>query len=342
MLQLLSLPILLLASTSSLQAANAPNSNPRAQSQQITGTVPNSYVVVWKDGANITEHLDWLADHVHNNFVPVIPGEDMPVITPLNVPDDTAIGIQGYTLHAEESFAKTIATHEAVDYVQPDIFHMAFATQKPAPWNLQTISDKPTDNATYAFPDTAGEGRARWGASFVEGGTMFDADGHGTHCAGTVASTTFGVAKKSSVVAVRVLDSKGVGTTASIIQGINYVIAASMKKESNSTTTTPPAKVLKSVISMSLGGSKDFALEHAISSAVNFGIPVVVASGNSGTDVPSCFQSPAGATDAFAVGASDIGDNWASFSSGGPCVRVVAPGVNIESLWIDGTSVNLT
>lgn len=147
-----------------------------------------------------------------------------------------------------------------------------------------------------------------------------DCNGHGTHVAGTVGGSTFGVAKDVNLVAVRVLDCQGSGTYAAVIAGVDYVTG-------NHTTGS-------AVANMSLGGPTSSALDAAIRNSIADGVTYVVAAGNgnrAGVGQDACKFSPARVTEAITVGATDNTDRKAGFSNYGPCVDWFAPGVNILS-----------
>jgi oryzin len=148
-----------------------------------------------------------------------------------------------------------------------------------------------------------------------------DENGHGTHCSGTIAGSTYGVAKKANLVAVKVLDKDGSGSNSGVISGIQWV--------GNNAAA-------RSVLSMSLGGSYSSAVNSAVKSTVNKGVTVVVAAGNSDDDASN--YSPASESTAITVGAIDADDNRASFSNYGSLVDVFGPGVNILSSWIGSTT----
>lgn len=141
-----------------------------------------------------------------------------------------------------------------------------------------------------------------------------DCHGHGTHVAGTVAGKTVGVARQAIIHPVRVLNCQGSGTLQGIVDGLEWVIKN--KKD--------PA-----VINMSLGGGANDAFDTATQNAINAGITVVVAAGNSSDD--ACKYSPARVPGAVTVAASTKTDTQASFSSFGKCVDIYAPGENINS-----------
>ncbi len=158
-------------------------------------------------------------------------------------------------------------------------------------------------------------GRAIWGTNATGDGNNTDCNGHGTHVAGTIGGNSYGIAKATNLVSVKVLGCTGSGSWSGVIAGINWVI--------NDHT------VGKAVANMSLGGSASSSLDTAISNLVNDGVVTVVAAGNEGRD--ACKSSPARAPKAITVAASDSGDRFASFSNHGKCVDVIAPGVGITS-----------
>ncbi|MEN8376051.1 MAG: S8 family serine peptidase [Gemmatimonadota bacterium] len=155
-------------------------------------------------------------------------------------------------------------------------------------------------------------GRARAGFDAL-GGDASDCNGHGTHVAGTIGGSTYGVAKGVELVAVRVLDCNGAGTVSGVIAGLDWILAEGAA----------------GVVNMSLGGGASDAFDEAVAGLTAAGFPVVVAAGNSGAD--ACDVSPARAPSAVTVGASDGADDRAPFSNYGDCVDLFAPGVNVLS-----------
>ncbi|XP_022091390.1 uncharacterized protein LOC110979676 [Acanthaster planci] len=147
-----------------------------------------------------------------------------------------------------------------------------------------------------------------------------DCNGHGTHCAGTVGGEVFGIAREANLFGVKVLGCGGSGTTAGVIDGMDFVAKEGER----------PA-----VASMSLGGGASTAMDEAVARLFDADVTVSVAAGNSYGD--ACSSSPARAKEAITVGATDIEDQKAAFSNYGKCVDIFAPGVDIPSLWIDGT-----
>lgn len=163
-------------------------------------------------------------------------------------------------------------------------------------------------------------GRAKWGATFGNGFKDADGNGHGTHVAGTIAGTRFGVAKYASIIAVKVLNDKGRGQTSDIIAGVDWAVTQAL-------STGRP-----SVFSISIGGIPDDVMDAAVNRAVAMGMHVVVSAGNSGVD--SSNQSPARATDVITVGATNISDSRWESSNFGPGVDIYAPGQDVTSAWI--------
>jgi serine protease len=165
------------------------------------------------------------------------------------------------------------------------------------------------------------------GANFIDT-VAGDGNGHGTHVAGTVGGTTFGVAKAVTIVPVKVLDASGSGSTASVVSGVDW--AANDKRIPNS----------KKVINLSLGGGISSTLDAAVANAVAAGVTVVVAAGNNNAD--ACNTSPARAPSVITVGATSSTDARASFSNFGACVDIFAPGSSIVSAAPGGGSRTLS
>lgn len=145
----------------------------------------------------------------------------------------------------------------------------------------------------------------------------------GTHVAGTIGGSTFGVAKRVLIHGVKILDRNGDGTTSALVQAISHI--------------TQNAPHGRSIINLSLTGPRSETIDNALSMAVRqHGIPVFASAGNSGDD--ACNYSPAANPDVFTVGASDNHDGIPPFSSYGQCVRIYAPGAGITSSWVDNKS----
>lgn len=167
-------------------------------------------------------------------------------------------------------------------------------------------------------------GRARAGADFInESGGNADMNGHGSHCAGIVGGGTLGVAPGASLVGVKVLCAGGSGSTAGVIRGLQWA-------ESDS-------RGFAAVMSVSIGGNTNAALNRAFANVAKENI-VVVAAGNSNSD--ACRFSPAGAGGqgrsggVISVGSTTSNDSRSSFSNHGACVDIWAPGSAILSVGI--------
>jgi len=173
-------------------------------------------------------------------------------------------------------------------------------------------------------------GRTAAGASFVTDtnwpGTA-DGNGHGTHVASTVAGTTYGIAKRCTIIPVKVLSAAGSGTNAGVINGVDWV------------RTTRASRGRPGVANMSLGGGASAALDNAVNSAAAT-VAFVVAAGNENQN--ACNVSPARATGAITVGSTTNTDARSSFSNFGTCVDVFAPGSNILGAWYGSTTATNT
>ncbi|WWD21497.1 hypothetical protein CI109_105983 [Kwoniella shandongensis] len=187
------------------------------------------------------------------------------------------------------------------------------------------------------------EGRAKWGKTIPKNDVDKDGNGHGTHCAGTIASRKYGVAKAAEVVAVKVLGSNGSGSMSDVVAGVLWAAeraADAAAAAAGELVATGKTKYKGSVANMSLGGGKAKSLDDAVNAAVDAGLHFAVAAGNDNKD--ACNYSPAAAEKAVTVGASTLGDERAYFSNHGKCVDIFAPGLNILSTWTGGNQTTNT
>ncbi|KAF2657881.1 elastase-like serine protease [Lophiostoma macrostomum CBS 122681] len=254
-------------------------------------------------------------------------------------------GFNGFAGSVSASTVSKLQQTDAVEWIQQDaqVHSMEFLQEAGAPWGLGRISHTDPGNTTYVYDSSAGEGtcsyvidtgilithpefegRAEWLENFTGDGSDTDGYGHGTHVAGTIGSKTYGVAKKTKLYAVKVLDSTGSGTYAGVIAGIQYAA------QDQQTRDCPKG----SVANMSLGGSFSQAVNDAVAAAVAAGLFFGIAAGNSNADAADF--SPASTPEACTVAASDQSDAKASFSNYGAVVDIWAPGVNVLSTWNDG------
>ncbi|HEX5781738.1 MAG TPA: S8 family peptidase [Solirubrobacteraceae bacterium] len=249
--------------------------------------------------------------------------------------------INGFAAALDAKQLRALRSSARVAYVEPDRIVTADATQDMDaagdPWGLDRI-DQPalplsrtyTYNALAAnvhayvidtglqtgHPDFGGRAQNVFDAL---GGSGNDCHGHGTHVAGTIGGTTYGVAKNVRLRGVRVLGCTGSGSTSGIIRALDWVRQNHVK----------PA-----VANMSLGGGRSTALNNATTSLSNAGVFVAVAAGNE--NQLACNVSPASTPAAYTTAASDRSDRRASFSNYGSCVDGYAPGVSIKSAWLSG------
>ena len=221
---------------------------------------------------------------------------------------------------------------------QDQVVTVTATQQNPPAWGLDRsdarsgLDNAYTYNATGAgvnvyvidtgidpnHPDFGGRATAAHDV-FNDGQNGIDCEGHGTHVAGTVGSTTYGIAKGASLFGVRVLDCEGSGSNAGVIAGVDWVAANAQK----------PASA-----NMSLGGGFSQALNDAVESLVASGVPTAVAAGNGFFGLFSedaCTKSPASAPSALTVSITDKSDSKVSWGGFGPCVDLFAPGAGITS-----------
>jgi subtilisin family serine protease len=248
--------------------------------------------------------------------------------------------LRGFEVSVGATAAARIAADPSVAYVEQNHTVHIMDTQANPPWGLDRIDQRNLPlSSSYTYPNTAPNvhayiidtgirfthaqfgGRAASGFDAIDGGSADDCNGHGTHVAGTVGGSTYGVAKQVSLVGVRVLNCQGSGTNAQVVGGIDWVTAHAIK----------PA-----VANMSLGGGANTAIDNAVANSINSGVTYAIAAGNGdifGNRQNACNYSPARVAAAITVGATQSNDAAASFSNLGTCVDILAPGVSILSSW---------
>jgi subtilisin family serine protease len=307
--------------------------------------IPGSYIVVFRSDvsdAQVEAHLAKLQDAVN-----------VRTETSSEIVASFRIGtFRGFSAKLSAGLLENQRNSPLVEYIEADQImraNEACVIQQTTEWGLDRISERQLDlDGQYIYEDVAGSGvdayvvdtgirtthkefsgRALWGANFADS-TNRDCNGHGTHVAGTIGGTTYGVAKQANLYAVKVLDCAGSGTNTGVIQGVEWAVnkAASRKRPS--------------VANMSLGGGKSTALETAVKQAIAAGLNFVLAAGNENVD--ACTTSPAGSGGskgpAVTVGATTVSDEYtnqvderAYFSNYGTCLDIFAPGQLITAAW---------
>jgi aqualysin 1 len=260
--------------------------------------------------------------------------------------------LRGFALTLPAEAIDGISHNPQVDFVEADGVVTADTTQSNATWGIDRIDQRAlplshtyTYNATGAgvkayiidtgirFTHTQFGGRAIKGVDKVTaGGSAADCNGHGTHVAGTVGGSTYGVAKSATLVAVRVLNCNGSGSTSGVIAGIDWV--------SGNHAAGQPA-----VANMSLGGGASSALDTAVRNSIADGVSYAIAAGNGnifGMAQNACNTSPARVAEAMTVSATNSSDTKASWANYGTCVDWFAPGVSITSAWYSSDTATNT
>lgn len=310
-------------------APSAANAAPLGEILGLQGdSVPGEYIAVFKSGANpgVANRHGGVVGQVFQNV--------------------RAVAFRGNDLAAQR-----IAGDSSVAFVQRNMIHRTQGTQSPATWGLDRVDQRnlPLNN-TYTYNSTGAGvkayiidtgvrvshadfgGRAVHGHDAIDGGTADDCNGHGTHVAGTVGGSTYGVAKSVTIVAVRVLNCEGSGTTAQVVAGIDWV-------------TADHASGQPAVANMSLGGGADAVLDEAVRRSIADGVSYAIAAGNGFFGLfaeNACNKSPARVAEAITVSITNNTDTKPSWGNRGTCVDLFAPGYNITSAWMSNDSATNT
>ncbi|WP_227063535.1 S8 family peptidase [Acinetobacter pittii] len=317
---------LLTIALSHLTYAAPATTNSVLSSSEAKGIIKNQYIVILnKDVGSSNEFAQGIAKQ-HGGKV-------------LQTYDAVLKGFAIYLPDvAGTAFVEAMKKNPKVVSVENDTIMKVDATTQSNPdWGLDRIDQKnlPLDSA-YSYLQTGSgttayivdtgilsthqqfSGRVLSGYTAIsDGNGTSDCHGHGTHVAGTVGGSTYGVAKNVSLVPIRILGCDGSGASSNVIAGLDWILKNGKK----------PA-----VVNMSLGGEANASLDSAVENLFNNGYVMVVAAGNSNTD--ACSSSPARVSKAITVAATDSTDTRASYSNYGSCVDIFAPGSQINSSWI--------
>jgi len=313
--------------------------------------VPNEWIVIFQDSIADEDRL------AHMKVVALMDNT--------TVKHEWTIGeFSGYSMKTTDEIVQRLSKRDEVKYVEANqrsflsteaepVYNVfepneACLQQNQVPsWGLTRSQERVrTLNGIYRHADDAGagvvgyvidtgifvehpdfEGRAVWGVDTADNPPVFqDANGHGTHCAGTMIAAKYGLARSGTAIAVKVLGANGSGTNDGVIAGINWAVRDHKTRGTG-----------RSVANMSLGGGFSQAMNNAVAAAVNQGLAMAVAAGNDGRGIiPSpdaCKHSPASEKLAITVGATDSTDFRADYSNYGSCVKIFAPGSAITSTW---------
>ncbi|HEX2781152.1 MAG TPA: S8 family peptidase [Gemmatimonadaceae bacterium] len=302
-------------------APTAPEARTEPVVAPVAQAIPNQYIVVLREGSG-----DF---HTMVGRYALKAGA--------KVKYEYSAVIHGFAGVMSAEAAAALAKDPGVAYVEQDQVMHTTTTQSGATWGIDRIDQRSLPlSGTYTYTSTGTGVRAyiidtgiqtshpQFGgrASAVYdafGGNGQDCNGHGTHVAGTVGSSTYGVAKNVYLRAVRVLDCNGSGSNSGVIAGMDWVRTNAIK----------PA-----VANMSLGGGYSSAVNSSATNLANSGVLLAVAAGNSSAD--ACNSSPSSASGTITVAASTSTDARASYSNYGGCVDIYAPGSSITSTWLNG------
>lgn len=321
LLSLLVVVAIALATSATALANSAASEAPVLMAADSVQAVPDRYIVVLKDNETARSHRRNLTDSargrggaVHFEYQGVI---------------------HGFAATLPEQALEALKKNPDVAYIEQEQIWQVDASgdQSGATWGIDRLDqrDRPLSGTYHWDYDGTGVtayivdtgirithsqfgGRASYGYNAVGSGNPIDDNGHGTHVAGTVGGSTYGVAKRVNLVAVKVCTSTGSCPTSAIVAGVDWVAR-------NRTGL--------SVANMSLGGSPSTAIDSAVRGAINAGVVFAVAAGNSNAN--ACNYSPARVAEALTVGATTSSDARSSFSNYGSCVNIFAPGSSILS-----------
>lgn len=300
---------------------------PLIKARDAEALIADKYIVKFREGAEVAALDDAVsalsagAEHVYN------------------------AAFKGFAGTLDAAQLESLRAHPDVEFIEQDavVTINTIVAQGGAPWGLGRISSRTAGSTTYVYDDSAGtgtcayvidtgvedshpefQGRAAQVASFIAGDNT-DGHGHGTHVAGTIGSASYGVAKNTRIFGVKVLDDGGSGSWSGVIAGIDWVAQ-----------DWPTRVCTAAVANMSLGGGYSASVNAAAAALVASGVFLGVAAGNSADDAQ--YYSPASEPSACTVGATDSTDSISYYSNYGSLVDIFAPGSDVLSTWIGGST----
>lgn len=322
-----------------------------ADLRRVDNPIPNQYIVVFNADAVRSEFAQAGMMRAFATPEAELAAASEHAVVDLAARHDLDVGqtyshaVQGMAVRASKSALRALLLDPRVEFVEQDGYVQLDATQTNATWGLDRVDQRalPRDG-TYVYNNTGSgvrayvidsgilgthqqfSGRMLSGYSAISDGRgTTDCNGHGTHVAGTIGGTTWGVAKGVRLVPVRVFGCTGGSANSTIIAGIDWV---------------RQNRVLPAVANMSLGGGASSATDTATNNLINSGVVVVVAAGNDNAN--ACNYSPARVPAAITVGSTTSSDARSSFSNFGSCLDIFAPGSSITSAWYTSTTASNT
>lgn len=255
--------------------------------------------------------------------------------------------LNGFAATLPAPAVEALQRNPNVERIEPDTTVTAAVTQVGAPWGLDRIDQRalPLDSSygytangsgvkAYIVDSGVRASHTQFGGRVTTGYTAIsdgrgtdDCAGHGTHVAGILGGSTYGVAKAVELVPVRVLGCDGSGFTSGVIAGIDWVT-------SNHQAGQP------AVANLSVGSPPSPSLDTAVANSILDGVTYAVAAGNETAN--ACDASPSRVDAAITVGATTANDARADYSNFGTCVDLFAPGSSIPSAWFTGDTATNT
>jgi subtilisin family serine protease len=329
--------LLVLAGLTAVVFVSAPVPTTQAKKDKLrksANKIENSYIVVLDDQVVGERGLMSIAPYIASELATSYRGR---------ITNVYQHALNGFAVNMSEADAEALSQDFRVKFVEEDSIVTADVTQTNPPWGLDRIDQRNRPlSASYTYNWTGAGVRAyvidtgirtahtQFGgrASNVFdafGGNGQDCNGHGTHVAGTIGGSTYGVAKSSLPRGVRVLNCSGSGSNSGVIAGVDWVRLN---------------HIAPAVANMSLGGGISSALDTAVNNLHNANVTIAVAAGNSNAD--ACNSSPARAANAITVGSTTTTDARSSFSNFGTCLDIFAPGSGILSAWFTSNTATAT